>query len=167
MRAVLNDWHRYRRGRARARGAAERRQRTPEAQRLRRRHELATLGFARGRRAARGGRHKSSPPLTHTKCETCTSPPSTPAAMCANPSHPPEFRAKFGGASEASRRKSRGGGHARRLETVWRFWDRRQPSCESGSICEHLLRWPEFEFTRVFTCAALGGVLRSTLYESP
>ena len=88
MRAVLDDWHRYRRGRARARGDAERRQRTPEARRLRRRHELATLGFARGRREARGARHRLSPPLAHTTCELCTSPPAR-LPQCALPPHPP------------------------------------------------------------------------------
>ena len=88
MCAVLNDWHRYRRGRARARGAAERQQRTPQTRRLRRRHELVTLGFARGRRGAPGGRHKLSPPLAHTTCELCTSPP-VRLPQCALPPHPP------------------------------------------------------------------------------
>ena len=88
MRTVLSDWHRCRRGRARARGDAKRHQRTPQAQRLRRRDELATLGFARGRGGARGGRHKSSPPLTHTTCEICTS-PLVRLPQCALPPHPP------------------------------------------------------------------------------
>ena len=88
MRTVLNDWHRYRRGRDRARGAAERHQRTLQTRRLRRRHELVTLGFARGRREAPGGRHKLSPPLTHATCELCTSPP-VRLPQCALPPHPP------------------------------------------------------------------------------
>ena len=88
MCAVVKDWHRYRRGRARARGAAERHQRTPRARRLRRRHELATLGFARGRRGAPGGRHKLSPPLTHAMCELCTPPP-VRQPQCALLPHPP------------------------------------------------------------------------------
>ena len=91
MRAVLKDWHRYRRGRARARGAAERHQRTPQTQRVRRRDESATLGFARGRGGARGGRHKWSPPLTHTTCELCTSPPVRLPRCALTPHTPPRF----------------------------------------------------------------------------
>ena len=72
MRTVLNDWHRYRRGRDRARGAAERRQRTPQAQRLRRRHELATLDVAGRGQGAPGTRRKWSPPSTHAMRELCT-----------------------------------------------------------------------------------------------
>ena len=88
MREALDDWRQHRYGRDRARGAAERRQRTPLTQRLRPRHELATLGFARGRRRAPGGRRKVSPPLTHTMCEICTSPP-VRLPQCALPPHPP------------------------------------------------------------------------------
>ena len=118
------------------------------------------------RRGARGASQVVAAPDAHHVRDLHVS-FSTPAAMCANPSPPPEFRAKFGGASEASRRKSLGEGHARRPATVWRFWDRRKPSCESGSSCEQLLRCAEFDFTRVFACAVLGGLLRSSLYESP
>ena len=88
MRVVLNDRHRYRRGRARARGAAERHQRAPQAQRLRRRHELATLDVSGGGRGARGGRRKWSPPVTHTTCELLV-PLLVRLPHCALPPHPP------------------------------------------------------------------------------
>ena len=124
------------------------------------RRRAGTMGGARGALqvvAAPGARH----------VRDLYAPPSTAAAMCAPPSSPPEFRAKFGGASRATRLKSREEGHARRSATLWGCGDRPKPSCESSSSREHLLDRTEFDFTRVFGCAALGGVLRSSLYESP
>ena len=118
------------------------------------------IGDARRRAGTTGGARGASqvvaaPDAGHVRALCAFA--STPAAMCAPPSSPPEFRAKFGGASEASRLKSLGEGHARRPATVWRFWDRRKPSCESGSSCEHLLDRTEFGFHGVLGCAALGG----------
>ena len=85
------------------------------------------IGDARVRagtkRGARGASQVVAAPGAH-HVRAAHVPPSTPAAMCANPSHPPTILSKFGGASEASRLKSRAEGHARRPATVWRHMER-------------------------------------------
>ena len=119
------------------------------------------IGDARRRRGTTGGARGSSqvvaaPGAHHVRAPCAFA--STLASMCASAPLNATFRAKFGGAPGPTRLKSLGEGHARRVATDRRCGDRRQPSCESGSSCEHLLDCRKLEFTRVFRCAVLGGV---------